>query len=231
MLAIDLSELPRLFDKVPFWSARRAAIARFSGKDHLEGCETASLEGRIRDIVGERTGHRPKGRVVLVTHLRYFGYLFNPVSFYYCFDEQDSRMETVLAEVTNTPWRERHYYIIPQKDGGTRCASEFDKAFHVSPFMPMHQRYRWNFGPLGPKCTVHMENYQDETLAFDATLSMARVPLNSWSLNFCLLQFPLMTLQIIWLIYWNALKLWIKGIPFHTHPRKMAGPKGATVYE
>ena len=141
MLYIDLAELPRLFDRVPFWSARRPAPAWFKRGDYL-GPADVPLDQAVRDLVERRTGRRPAGPIRLLTHLRYFGYVMNPVSFYYCFDRAGTALETIVAEITNTPWGERHQYVLPAAaavDGGAApmLRFDFDKRFHVSPFMPM----------------------------------------------------------------------------------------------
>ena len=107
MMYVDLEELPTLFDPYWCWSTRRSALARFERTDY-HGEASQSLSESIRATVHGKTGRRPAGRIRLLTHLRYFGHSFNPVSFYYCFDEHDTRVETIVAEITNTPWKERH---------------------------------------------------------------------------------------------------------------------------
>ena len=138
MSYIDLSELPALFDPFIFWSARRPAVAWFRRDDHL-GDPTLTLAESVRDLVESRVGVRPSGRICLLTHLRYFGYHMNPVSFYFCWNRADNRVEHVVAEVSNTPWRERHCYVLNYPPEDTKYDTEFQlqKEFHVSPFMSM----------------------------------------------------------------------------------------------
>ena len=111
MMYLDLAELRVLFHKRWLWSARRPNVAWFSQDDHL-GDPQVPLDHNVRDLVEAKTGHRPAGPIRLLTHLRYFGYGFNPVSFYFCFDSTDSLVETIVAEVTNTPWGEQHCYVL-----------------------------------------------------------------------------------------------------------------------
>jgi hypothetical protein len=221
MSYIDLAELPALFDGRWFWSARRPALAWFRRADFL-GPADVPLDTAVRDLVAERTGTRPAGPIRLLTHLRFFGYSFNPVSFYYVFDATDSRVETIVAEITNTPWKERHAYVLPASDAARRGARawhfSFEKRFHVSPFLPMDMRYEWSFGAPGAGLHVHMENYSvdeshDARPRFDA-------PLTTGALARALVSFPLMSLKVSALIYWQALKLLIKRTPFFVHPDK-----------
>jgi DUF1365 family protein len=222
MSYLDLAELPQLFDRYLFWSARRAAPAWFRRADY-HGDSYQPLDETIRELVTTRTGARPTGPIRLLTHLRFFGYSFNPVSFYYCFDEEDRRVETIVAEITNTPWKERHAYVLPvgaSERTGSAWRFRFEKQFHVSPFMPMDMRYDWRFSAPGNGLHVHMENWRDGRSAFDATLNLKREELASAPLAKALLAFPLITTQVTSLIYWQALRLWWKGTPFYAHPKK-----------
>ena len=219
MLYLDLAELPRLFDGVPFWSARRRALAWFKRSDYL-GAPGIPLDQAVRDLVEARTGARPAGPIRLLTHLRYFGYCMNPVSFYYCFNETGDGLDTIVAEITNTPWKERHQYVLSVANPAVRIQRfEFDKHFHVSPFLPMDMRYQWCFSePLG-RLFVHMQNFKGGEQMFDATLALVREPVSGPALLKVLATFPLMTLKVIAAIHWQALRLWIKRTPFYDHPR------------
>ncbi|MDE2305459.1 MAG: DUF1365 domain-containing protein [Gammaproteobacteria bacterium] len=215
MMYLDLAELPALFDGVPLWSARRPALAWFRRADYL-GPADVPLDAAVRDLVEARLGARPRGPIRLLTHLRYFGYCMNPVSFYYCFDPQGRRVETIVAEITNTPWGERHQYVLSAAQG---LRFRFAKQFHVSPFMPMQMQYDWRFGEPGERLAVHMRNFRDGAPVFDATLSLTAAPVGTAGLLRALALQPAMTVRVIAGIYWQALRLWLKRTPFHSHPR------------
>lgn len=164
MAYLDLSELDVVFRGRLLWSTTRPAVARFRRKDYL-GPAHVPLDEAVRERVRAATGQRPDGPIRLLTHLRYCGYVFNPVSFYYCFDAAGERLRWVVAEITNTPWKERHAYVVgPGVDGVDVLASpagtlrvRFGKSFHVSPFMPMELGYQWTFTSPGEGLAVHMD--------------------------------------------------------------------------
>ena len=163
----------------------------------------------------------------LLTHARYLGYGFNPVSFYYCYAPDGVTLDTVVAEITNTPWRERHAYVLPLSDGerhGSAVHFGFDKAFHVSPFLPMDRRYHWALQPPGESIRVHMDVLRGESREFDATMTLERLAMSAASRRRCLLRFPPMTLKVMGAIHWQALRLWLKRNPVYDHPN----PEGAT---
>jgi DUF1365 family protein len=226
MLYVDLAELPRLFDRTPCWSARRPALAWFKRSDYLQP-HALPLDQAVRDLVEARTGARPLGPIRLLTHLRYFGYCMNPVSFYYCFDEAGDVLQTIVADITNTPWRERHQYVLKLDSAGIQNGArlkrfDFDKQFHVSPFMPMDMQYRWSFSQPLQRLFVNMQNLQGAVQMFDATLSLRAEPVTPWALLRTLASYPFMTLRVITAIHWQALKLWLKRTPFYGHPRSIA---------
>jgi DUF1365 family protein len=218
MLYLDLDELPSLFARRWLWSARRPNVAWFRRADHL-GNTGVPLDTAVRDLVERECGRRPGGPIRLLTHLRYFGYGFNPVSFYFCFDRRDDAVEYIVAEVNNTPWKQQHCYVLDGHDNpsGTR-RFRLDKDFHVSPFMDMAIRYDWRFSHPGERLAVHMQNHQGADRIFDATLALRRRPINARSLAGVLLRFPLMTARVTAGIYYQALRLWLKGTPYFPHP-------------
>jgi hypothetical protein len=216
MLYLDLAELDRVFDGYWLWSARRPAPARFRRADHY-GDPAVPLDTAIRDLVERQTGRRPAGAIGLLTHLRHFGYCFNPVSFYWCHGAEGT-VEDVVMEVRNTPWGEMHCYVLPRRaDGAAALRFEFDKAFHVSPFLPMDMRYRARLTAPGERLYVGIENWREGRRVFDAQLALRREPLAHGTLARHLALDPLVTARVISLIMWQALKLWVKRAPFHPH--------------
>ncbi len=219
MMYLDLDELPTLFERFLFWSSTSFDLARFKRSDHYGDTES-SLSDSIRDLVLEKTGHRQTGPITLLTHLRYFGYVMNPVSFYYCWNDDRTEIETIIAEVHNTPWGEQHCYVLDAVIGpGDSHTFHFDKVFHVSPFMGMNQRYAWLFNCPGEHLHVSMRNFEDQQAMFTATMRLQPEPISQASLNRVLLHYPFMTVKVVLAIYWQALKLWWKKVPFHEHPK------------
>jgi DUF1365 family protein len=219
MVYLDLDELPEVFRGRWLWSATRRAPVWFRRADHL-GDPAVPLAQAVRDLVEARTGRRPAGPIRLLTNLRTFGYGFNPVSLYYCFDPGGGGVEAVVAEVSNTPWNERHCYVLASADGATRPLQRFEtaKEFHVSPFMGMRQRYRWALLRPGRQLAVHIANVEDGAAVFDASLVLSRREITGGSLARALLRYPWMTAQVIAGIYWQAWRLRQKGAPVHPHP-------------
>lgn len=218
---LRLDELPELFDGSWLWSARRAAPARFKRSDFL-GAPSTPLDEAVRQRVFEETGERPAGPIYLLANLRYFGFIMNPICCYYCFDESGSNLEYLVAEVNNTPWNERHSYVLKSSGDGSWLNTRFAKTFHVSPFNPMNMEYHWHSNTPGDKLCLHLGNRSENERVFDATLSLQRCELNRVSLNRFLWRYPIMTVKVVGAIYFEALRLWLKGIPYHPHPSKTA---------
>lgn len=219
MVYLDLAELDFAFERRWMWSTRRPAFARFDRRDHI-GDPEVSLDESVRSVVEQHTGSRPRGPIGLLTHLRYAGYLMNPVSFYYCWDERSEALEAVVADVTNTPWNERHTYVIGQAEtNSTVIRAGTCKDFHVSPFMKMDLSYSWTLAPPGQQLTARIANL-DATgdRIFDAVLTLERSEITTTSLARALVVHPLMTAQTTAAIYWQALRLYTKKVPFHPHP-------------
>jgi hypothetical protein len=229
MAYLDLAELDSVFAGRWLWSTRRMALARFDRRDHL-GDPSVPLDRAVRDLVAERIGRRPLGPIRLLTQLRTFGYVFNPVSFYYCFDEADQRLDAIVAEVNNTPWGERHCYVLDAAPAGADSRwvrARSAKAMHVSPFHPMALDYRWGFRVPDERLAVHMALTPREDPApplFDALLMLRRRRITGLALATTLLRFPLMPQRVIAAIHWQALRLWLKRVPVHDHPGRRVAP-------
>ena len=220
MVYIDLDELDEVFSKRWFWSATRSAIARLKRDDYI-GDSSVSIKDAVNTRVLEETGHDIEGPVRMLTHLRYFGYVFNPVTFYYCFDKTDTFVKTIVAEITNTPWKERHSYVLNVKNMSEKLQFEITKSFHVSPFMQMDLQYDWRFTMPDEKLNVHMINMDKEKKVFDATLQLNRKEMSSYQCARVLILFPLITVKVITGIYWQALKLFLKKVPVHDHVKNI----------
>jgi uncharacterized protein len=218
MLYLDLAELPTVFAGRWFWSTRRAALARFRREDHL-GDPERPLDACVRELVERETGRRPDGPIRLLTHLAYYGYCFNPVSFYYCFDASGAAVQAVVAEVSNTPWGERHCYVLDSR-GAPLQRFATDKLMHVSPFMPMDVRYEWRFGEPGTSLAVAMACDREGQRVFGAALALDRREITATALARALLVYPAMTFKVIAAIHWQALRLWWKRCRVYDHPKK-----------
>jgi len=220
LLWLDLAELDRVFARRWLWSVERSNLASFRRADHL-GDPAVSLDEAVRQEVARQSGRRPEGPIRLLTHPRYFGYTVNPISLYYCYQANGETLEAIVAEVTNIPWKERHIYVLPmERNQGSPERPHFrtPKALHVSPFMPMDLEYVWHLNRPGERLSLHLDDLQDGHKLFDATLDLRRRPLAGGSLVRALLRFPFMTGQVIFGIYWQALRLWLKGLPLFDHP-------------
>ncbi len=220
LMYLDLDELPGVLDSFPLFSARHPAPARFRRADYM-GDPARPLAECIRDAVEAETGSRPPGPVRLLANLRYLGHVFNPVSFYYCFEEQGERVEAVVADVNNIPWGERHPYVLARGSRrGTVLSDELDKDLHVSPLMAMNQTYAFRASEPAERLSVHIESRPtgSEGKAFDATLSLRRHELSRARLAAMLARYPALSLQVVAKIYAQSLRLKLKGARYFPHP-------------
>jgi DUF1365 family protein len=219
MMYLDLSELPALFDPYWGWSARGPALARFSRAHHL-GDPSVPLDTAVRDLVSQTLSERPEGAIHLLTHLQYFGYCFNPVSFYFCHDA-GGQLSALVAEVNNTPWGERqcHTFRVDAQPGP--LIFEHEKTFHVSPFMPMNLHYRWTFTREPDQLSVQVQTRENDRPMLSAHMTLSRREISGRTLLETLLHHPWMTAKVTGAIYYQALRLWLKGAPFFRHPAKV----------
>ncbi|HWA54852.1 MAG TPA: DUF1365 domain-containing protein [Solirubrobacterales bacterium] len=244
LMYLDLDELPEVLDPYPLWSARRAAPARFRRADFM-GDPSRPLAECARDEVERASGRRPAGPVRLLANLRYLGHVFNPVSFYYCFDAAGERVEAVVADVNNIPWGERHPYVLTRgARHGPVLSGDLDKQLHVSPLMGMDQTYAFRAGEPGTSLSIHIESRAVQRFSsptgpknvaphsgaesgkqFDATLSLRRRELSRSLLARMLVQYPAMSLQVVAKIYAQSLRLKLRGAPYFPHPEGRR-PKG-----
>lgn len=218
LMYVDLAELDDLFGRPGLWSIRPPALAYFRRADHL-GDAALPLDVAVRDLVEARLGYRPTGPIRLLTSFRYFGFAMNPLSIYYCYDDADSRVAAIVAEVTNTPWNEQHCYVLDLRaETSESLHASNPKTFHVSPFLQMAFDYHWTLSTPGERLSVRIDNVSPQGKPFDASLDLRRVPVSRWQLTRVMLQYPWLTMQVFLAIYWQALRLWWKRVPFVPHP-------------
>ena len=227
-LYLDLAELETVFAGRWLWSLERPNWASFRRSDYFHS-SSQPLDSAVRDEVERQLGFRPAGPVRLLTHLRYLGYCFNPISIYYCFGGDDETLEAYLVEIHNTPWGEEYQRAFDartrQKEGEWH-SFRLDKEFHVSPFMPMDMDYNWRFTPPGEQLSVHMTSLRQGSKIFSASLDLQQQPLSGSNLAGVLLRWPFMTAKVVATIYWQALRLKLKGVPFCPHPETLDVRKG-----
>ncbi len=212
MTMLDLAEVSAVCRRHPLWSDERANVVSFRRADYL-GDPAMPLDQSVRDLVESKTGHRPSGPVALLTQVRTWGWLFNPISVYYCFTPDGAEVETTVVEVTNTPWHERTTYVLPAP--GTHLVA---KQLHVSPFLPMDLTHRFIIGAPGERLVLGVDDLKDGSRVFAASMVLHRRPADRRSLSRVLWRYPLMTMRVSWGIYRQALALRRKGVPFHAHP-------------
>jgi DUF1365 family protein len=220
MLYLDLAEAERWFAGRWLWSRERRNLVEFRRRDYF-GDPALALDEAIRRRVAADTGQRPQGPIRLLTQLRTAGLAFNPVSFYYCFAADGRRLEAIVAEITNTPWKQRHAYVLPvataSRHGGA-LRWDFAKRFHVSPFVPMQRDYAWRFSVPDAALRVHMDVLAGGVRELDATLVLQRRAFTPANLARVLLRFPLMTAKVVAAIHWQALRIYLRGNPVYDHP-------------
>ncbi|WOX05830.1 DUF1365 domain-containing protein [Microbulbifer pacificus] len=231
MVYAFLDELPEILAQTPLWSVGGWAPAQYRREDFY-GDPAVPLDQAVRDRVEAECGYRPQGPIAFLANWRYFGYNMNPISVYYCFDSSATEVQALLLDVHNTPWNERHGYVLSIADAvGEQRDTEgaerkrgrvhkacFQKTLHVSPFMPLDQVYQWRSTTPGDRLTVSIRSLDAGECVFDACMSLVREEISPAVLRKKLIQFPLYTVKVIGAIYWQALKLLVKRVPLFTHP-------------
>jgi len=229
MAFLDIDQLPELMRVSPFSAYNRWSWLSYSERDHF-GDPEKYLRQRLQEDATRHGVTLPLGKIFLLTHLRYFGYVFNPVSFFYCYNEA-GELAMILSEVNNTFGESHNYWLTPESQRPNAAAMRYitPKNMHVSPFHPMDLDYVWIFTPPGEQLVAHMNTLAQGQPNFDATLQLERRPWCAAEILKILLSFPLMTLRVVAAIHWEALRLWAKGVPVHTHPAKLARQSAGTV--
>lgn len=231
MAFLDVDRLPELMRVSPFASYNRWNWTGYDERDHF-GDASRPLRDRLAEDAALHGVSLPGGKIFLLTHLRYLGYVFNPVSFYYCYDSA-GQLALVLAEVNSTFGESHNYWLTPANERASAGAKRYSgaKRMHVSPFMGMQLDYDWIFTPPGERpgerLVAHMNTVADGKAFFDATLQLERHTWSRSELHRALAAYPFMTLRVTGAIYWEALKLWLKRVPVFTHPAKLARARAA----
>jgi uncharacterized protein len=218
MFCFDIAAIDTVFKGVPFVSIEGFNWFAFKRKNYLSHPEIP-LDKAARELVKEKYNIYPQGKIYLLTHLSCLNYCFNPISLYFVFNKNNDELDFLIVEVTNTPWGEKHAYVLadPEKPKKDIYRYHFQKKLHVSPFMTMDYEYRFNLKLANDRIIVHMGNYQEGNLHFDATLTLLSVPTKAAEKIF--LSYPLITFKVTAAIHWQALRLWLKGVLFQSHPK------------
>ncbi|MDZ7789651.1 MAG: DUF1365 domain-containing protein [Xanthomonadales bacterium] len=217
---LDIDQVEAVFGRSRLWSVERGNLVSFRRADFLRPLD-CTLRQAVVERVAEVTGSSPRGRILVLAHLRQWGLCFNPVTFYFCLDAGGA-LDAIVAEVHNTPWNERHAYVLDcREQSGPEYRFNFEKQFHVSPFMPMSIDYDWRFRIDDDGLDVHMRLKHSGRECFSVGMRLTLEPMTTAAMRRMPLKFPLMTARVVAGIYWQALRLWLKRVPFHSHPDKV----------
>ena len=221
MMYLDLDEIQDVLDLSPFWSNKKWRPVQFRRSDYL-GPTDLPLKAAVQSRIADETGHTFDGRVRVLTNLRYYGYIINPITCYYCFDA-DEQLQYLVVEVTNTPWNERQSYVLDCNPEQRVQRIRFKKLMHVSPFNPMDMTYHWCSNNPERVLSLNLKTEGNSGIDMDAAMALKRREISATSLNGILVLHPWMTAKVATAIYWEALTLWLKRNPFYSHPNTSAG--------
>jgi len=219
MFYIDLDEVEMLRKKLWMFSINKFNFFSLRDNEHLQlpidnPDQTKSVKEQITIYLSDNRISIGKGKIMLLTNLNILGYNFNPVSFYYCFDEE-GKSKCVIAEVANTFGEIKPYLLTQQHLSGANYHLNTTKYFYVSPFIDHDTNFDFNLQVPAEKLNIRIDDYKNEERFFISTLTGTRKPLNNTRLLWYSIRFPFITLKIITLIHWNAVLLYMKKLPFH----------------
>lgn len=217
MMLVDVRKLDEVCSRTKLWSSTRRFWPAAFVREDFHGDPERPLADAVLDTVFAQEGRRPTGAVFMLANWRYFGVNFNPLTVYYCFDEGYEQPSFILAEVNNTPWNERHTYVLRCDAHNPAQQHEFAKALHVSPFNPLDMTYHWQSNTPGERLHISLAASRQGQKVFAAELALAFEPLSARALRRVLITYPWMTVKVVGAIYWQALKLWWKRVPVHDH--------------
>ncbi len=223
MMLVDIDRVEDVTRRSWLWSFNRPNVASFHECDFLVQYE-GNLRSKVNAALAEAGISQAPAKVFLLSNWRYFGYIINPISCYYCYNA-NNQLEHIVLEVTNTPWKERKVYVLPCQHGQKFQCMEFAKDLHVSPFFAMDMMYRLRCNEPAQKLAFHLENHQGNKKVFDATLALDKKNISGSHLLLGLLRYPFMTVAVLAGIYWQAFKLFMKNVPIHIHPKKIEMPQ------
>jgi len=221
MVYLDLQELDDVFAQSPWWSLNRLNLACFRRKDYFDRQNTPLYEA-VANMVEQQLGRKPSGPIRMLTNLRYFGFIINPITCYYCYDAAGEKVETIVAEVTNTPWGQRCHYVLAVSDEQKNTQENtqdlvFSKQMHVSPFQPLDLDYRWLSRSPDDKLDLHIDVSQRGHKVLDATMNLTHQAMTPKSMRYFIWRYPWMTLKVFGAIYWQALKLLLRKSRFYSN--------------
>ncbi len=222
---LDLDEVDHIIGTL--WCIRndRFAPLSFRRADHF-GDPQQRLKESVTQHVEDTCGLRLTGPVRLLTQLRHFGFYFSPINVFYCFDDHE-RLIALVAEVNNTPWNERHVYVLWEGNSLPGSAGRYThpKEFHVSPFMDMQSEYDWSVRLPQDTLQLSLACRKQAKQVFHASLDLSRRDLTDGQLLLSLSRRPVAAAHILGSIYFQALRLWMKKCQFHPHPRRGQKPR------